>query len=512
MKLNTKALLIAGIVLVFLLIVMVVGLTTAKNAANQDNRARIEQIMRSTYLSIVQLENLASEGKLSEAQAKEIATRITRENKYHASEYCFVVDDKLNFVAAPLDPQLHGTSFNEFKDSQGESVGKLAKAALQKSDGKLTDYWWKSTRGDVTVEILSVAVETPRWRWIVGNGVSFAEADKRFWENGRWLLIVCIVAAGCVALILWLSARSLLRDLGAEPKIVTERLQIVAQGDLRPPSEHYDDMHPESVLGSVERMREALRTILFTVSQSTQNMQSACQEIATGTRDLSERTEHTASSLEETSAAMLQLKESVEENDRNSQQARQLAGNSASVAESGGKLMQEVISTMGEINKGAAKIHEIIGVIDGIAFQTNILALNAAVEAARAGEQGRGFAVVASEVRSLAQRSAAAAKEIKALIVDSGAQVDAGSRLVENAGRTMNDIVDSGQQVNVVVTEISSSTQTQGRNITEVSAAVSQLDDMTQQNAALVEEAMAATESLNEQAVKLASLVSTFRL
>lgn len=511
MKLKFKAIIIAGLVLVFLLIVMVVGLSTAKDAANRDNKARIEQIMRSTYLSIVQLENLAAEGKLSEEQAKAIATRITRENKYHESEYCFVVDENLNFVATPLDPQLHGTSFNEFKDSRGQSVGAIAKEALKRSSGKLTDYWWTSTRGNVTIEILSVAIETPRWHWIVGNGVSFAEADKRFWENGKWLLLVCLAAATCIAAILWLAAKSLLHALGDEPNVVAERLHVVAEGDLRVPQEP-NDYAPESLLGAVEKMRQSLHAILTTVNQSASEMQKACSEIATGTRDLSERTEQTASSLEETSASMEHLTETVKENDRSSQLARELAAKSAEIAESGGKIMQDVINTMGEINQGASKINDIIGVIDGIAFQTNILALNAAVEAARAGEQGRGFAVVASEVRSLAQRSAAAAREIKELILSSGEQVNSGSRLVENAGRTMTEIVDSGQQVNVVVTEISNSTQTQGQSITEVSAAVGQLDSMTQQNAALVEQAMAATESLSEQANYLANLVSRFRL
>lgn len=512
MKLKFKAIIVAALVFVFLILVMIAGLTTAKDAANRDNRARIEQIMRSTYLSIVQLEQLAAEGKLDEQVAKDIATRITRENKYHESEYCFVVDANLNFVAAPLDPQLHGTSFNEFKDSNGQSVGALAKQALQRSGGKLTDYWWSSTRGPVTIQILSVAIETPRWHWIVGNGVSFAEADKRFWESGKWLMLACIGASLCVAGILWFAASRLIRELGDEPNIVAVRLSSVAKGDLRDTHLIDDSMRQDSLLGAVEKTRASLHSILTTVNHNATQMQNACDEIAAGTKDLSARTEQTSTNLAETSASMNHLTDTVTLNDKSAQRALELAEQSAQVAKHGGKIMQEVVATMSEIRQGANQINDIIGVIDGIAFQTNILALNAAVEAARAGEQGRGFAVVASEVRSLAQRSAAAAKEIKSLILSSGERVENGSQLVETAGKTMEEIVKSGGDVNLVVTEISGSTKAQSTSINEISHAINSLDEMTQQNAALVEQAMAATQSLSEKAHELTRLVSSFKL
>jgi methyl-accepting chemotaxis protein len=228
--------------------------------------------------------------------------------------------------------------------------------------------------------------------------------------------------------------------------------------------------------------------------------------------DLSSRTEEQAGSLEETASSMEELTSTVQQNADNALQANQLAQSATAVAQKGGEVVSQVVSTMGAINDSAKKIVDIISVIDGIAFQTNILALNAAVEAARAGEQGRGFAVVASEVRNLAQRSAGAAKEIKALISDSVEKVDAGSRLVDQAGTTMEEIVDSIKRVTDIMNEIAAASREQATGINQVNDAITQMDQVTQQNAALVEEAAAAAQSLQDQSVQLAKTVSTFKL
>jgi methyl-accepting chemotaxis protein len=248
------------------------------------------------------------------------------------------------------------------------------------------------------------------------------------------------------------------------------------------------------------------------VRTGTDTITVASREIASGNADLSARTETQASSLEETASSMEELTSTVKQNADNARQANQLAVSASSVAEQGGKVVAQVVDTMGSIKDSSRKIVDIIGVIDGIAFQTNILALNAAVEAARAGEQGRGFAVVASEVRNLAQRSAGAAKEIKGLIGDSVDKVDAGSRLVDEAGQTMGLIVTSIRQVADIMGEITAATQEQSHGIEEVNQAIAQMDQMTQQNAALVEEAAAAAESMQDQAQKLADAVSIFKL
>jgi methyl-accepting chemotaxis protein len=257
---------------------------------------------------------------------------------------------------------------------------------------------------------------------------------------------------------------------------------------------------------------EQLTEVISRIKEATDTINTASKEIASGNTDLSQRTEEQASSLEETAASMEELTSTVKQNAENAKQANQLAAGASDIAIKGGEVVGQVVSTMSSISESSKKIVDIISVIDGIAFQTNILALNAAVEAARAGEQGRGFAVVASEVRNLAQRSAAAAKEIKTLISDSVDKVQVGTDLVDKAGQTMGEVVSSVKRVTDIMAEISAASAEQSAGIEQVNQAITQMDDVTQQNAALVEEAAAAAESLEEQAQELAKLVSTFRL
>jgi methyl-accepting chemotaxis protein len=266
------------------------------------------------------------------------------------------------------------------------------------------------------------------------------------------------------------------------------------------------------MLHALEAMRISLSGIVSTVRSATDSINTASGEIASGNLDLSARTEHTASNLEQTAASMEQLTSTVAQSADAARQANQLAASAAQIAARGGQVVGQVVTTMEEINHSSRKIGDIIGVIDGIAFQTNILALNAAVEAARAGEQGRGFAVVAAEVRNLAQRSADAAKEIKGLIGTSVGKVEAGSKLVAQAGQTMSEIVGSVQRVSDIIGEITAASREQSEGIAQVNAAVNQLDQMTQQNAALVEESAAAAESLRDQAGRLMQVVQVFRI
>jgi methyl-accepting chemotaxis protein len=267
-----------------------------------------------------------------------------------------------------------------------------------------------------------------------------------------------------------------------------------------------------SLLHAMETMRRALVGIVGQVRTGTDTIATASNQIAVGNLDLSSRTEEQASSLEETASSMEELTSTVKQNADNARQANGLAVSASEVAQKGGAVVAEVVDTMASINESSRKIVDIIGVIDGIAFQTNILALNAAVEAARAGEQGRGFAVVASEVRNLAQRSAAAAKEIKLLIDDSVGKVEAGGKLVDQAGATMTDIVASIARVAHIMSDIAAASAEQTAGIEQVNTAITQMDEVTQQNAALVEEAAAAAGAMQEQAAALAEVVSIFKL
>ena len=286
----------------------------------------------------------------------------------------------------------------------------------------------------------------------------------------------------------------------------------VAAGDLTSKIEVDSTNETGRLLQALKSMNENLAGLVSTVRGGTDSISTASKQIASGNADLSQRTEEQASSLEETASSMEELTSTVKQNAENARQANQLAAGASDVAVKGGAVVGQVVQTMSSINESSKKIVDIISVIDGIAFQTNILALNAAVEAARAGEQGRGFAVVATEVRTLAQRSAAAAKEIKELISDSVHKVEDGTKLVDEAGKTMDEIVSSVKRVTDIMAEISAASQEQSSGIEQVNQAVTQMDETTQQNAALVEEAAAAAESMQEQAQNLAQAVAVFKV
>ncbi len=323
------------------------------------------------------------------------------------------------------------------------------------------------------------------------------------------------VLLGCAALALVLSGAAALLITRSITKPLTRAVQTaeaVADGDLSTRVEARGDDEVSSLLQALARMNQRLSDLVRQVRSGSDSIATGSREVAVGSSDLSQRTEKQAASLEETAASMEQLNVTVKHNADTAQQASQMASAASEAARKGGVVVSQVVSTMDEISASSRKIEDIIGVIDGIAFQTNILALNAAVEAARAGEQGRGFAVVAGEVRNLAQRSAGAAREIKTLIADSVSKVQTGSQLVDDAGATMQDLVSQVQRVSDLLGEISSASAEQTSGIAQVSQAVSQLDEVTQQNAALVEQSTAAAGSLNQQAQRLAELVRTFRI
>ena len=352
-----------------------------------------------------------------------------------------------------------------------------------------------------------------RWTDLVnlqsGKMLDLARESRDSFSNSRIFLLMIALAALLTAVFSAIFAsRSITRPI-SNAIAIAER---IAGGDLNTPIEVTTTNETGQLLQALKTMSDSLAHIVGQVRSGTDVIVAASSKIADGTADLSSRTEQQASSLEETASSMEQLTSTVKQNADNARQARQLATSASEVAVKGGAVVAQVVDTMGSINSSSKKIVDIISVIDGIAFQTNILALNAAVEAARAGEQGRGFAVVASEVRSLAQRSAAAAKEIKTLITDSVDQVDAGSKLVNDAGATMDEVVASVNRVTDIISEISAASQEQTQGIEQINQAIIQMDNVTQQNSALVEQASAAAESMQEQSAQLASVVSIFTL
>lgn len=337
------------------------------------------------------------------------------------------------------------------------------------------------------------------------------DAKSAFASASTLMLVLGVLAllAGIAAAVV--ITRSILKQLGGEPDYAAQIASQIASGDLAAVIETKAG-DETSLLAEMKTMRDSLVNIVGQVRVGTDTIATASSEIASGNLDLSNRTEQQASSLEKTTSSMRELTTTVKQNADNAREANQLAASASEVARQGGVVVTQVVETMSSINESSKKIVDIISVIDGIAFQTNILALNAAVEAARAGEQGRGFAVVASEVRNLAQRSAAAAKEIKTLIGISVEKVEIGTKLVGQAGVTIDEVVTSVKHVTDIIAEISAASQEQSSDIEAINRSVIEMDGMTQQNAALVEEAAAAAQSLQDQAAELAKVVSIFKL
>jgi len=393
-------------------------------------------------------------------------------------------------IAAPFIAKATELGLNR----QGDDAYKLLRFEFRPVQKK----WWELLRELTALE------EKQNEQAAINAENAYANARFLMLLFGALALVSSIAAA-------FLITRGLLKQLGGEPGYAAEIAGKIAAGDLSVEVAHKRG-DTSSMLFAMRAMRDSLANIVSQVHASTDTIATASKQIAAGNLDLSSRTEQQASSLEETSSAMEELTSTVRQNADNARQANSLVVSASEVAVKGGHVVAEVVDTMGAINESARKIVDIIGVIDGIAFQTNILALNAAVEAARAGEQGRGFAVVASEVRNLAQRSAAAAKEIKTLIGDSVDKVDAGNKLVEQAGATMQEVVSSVKRVTDIMAEIMAASAEQTAGIDQINQAIGQMDQVTQQNASLVEEAAAAAESMREQTSSLTDVVSVFKL
>jgi methyl-accepting chemotaxis protein len=451
---------------------------------------------------------LESSGQMPRAEAQSKAAAEVKAIRYDGDNYIWINDMHPRIVAHPIKPELEGKDVTDFKDPDGKALYVAIVDEVKKAGAGYVDYRWSKVSNSEPVPKRSYVAGFAPWGWIAGSGVYIDDVRAAALQFAALSLGVGLFAAIAVfGFVLWTARTLRVRLAQAE-----RALAALADGDLRSTIEIGARDELGRLLSAVAATRDNLARIVSQVRDATDGIQTASTEIASGNADLSERTEQAASSLQETASSMEQLTSTVRQTADSAQTANQLAQSASSLASKGGTVVSQVVSTMNEITASSKKIADIIGTIDGIAFQTNILALNAAVEAARAGEQGRGFAVVASEVRSLAQRSAEAAKEIKSLIGASVEKVESGSRLVADAGSTMGEIVAGVQRVSDIIAEISAATGEQSSGIAQVGSAVGQLDQATQQNAALVEESAAAAESLKDQARQLAQVVARFRV
>ena len=446
--------------------------------------ALVEQKPEVNAASVKALEsNMAAITKLWDAY---MATYLTPEEAAIAKRFA---EHRKSYVQQGLLPALAALRANDLETARRLMVEKVTPLMMP-----------VKAAGD---ELLQLQMDVAK--------TEFDAAVARYQEIRLTSIIVTTLGLLAAAAFGWYTVRTIRGQLGAEPGEVARVAQAIAGGDL---TQEFDvpDHDTSSLLFNMREMNNSLATVVSQVRGATDTIATSSTQIASGNMDLSSRTEEQASSLEETASALEELTSTVKQNADNAKAVTKLASDASLVAEKGGSVVAEVVNTMGSINESSKRIVDIISVIDGIAFQTNILALNAAVEAARAGEQGRGFAVVASEVRALAQRSASAAKEIKELIASSVEQVELGARLVDQAGVTIHDVVTSVQRVTAVITEISEASNEQSVGSEQINIAITGMDNVTQQNAALVEEAAAAAASLQDQAQELSNLVNTFKL
>ncbi|MFH4664394.1 methyl-accepting chemotaxis protein [Vibrio cidicii] len=537
MKLKTQAYLLSGIILLALLALTATGLWTLRVASNLDNKARVTELFRSAYSILTEIEKMSVEGKIPEAEAKALATRLLRNNIYKDNEYVYVADDKMIFIATPLDPQLHGTSFHDFKDGKGNSVGQLILDILGRRTGQLVEYTWTQKQADGSIEEkLSIAERTPHWKWVVGTGIGFNEVNARFWSTAQWQLFLCLVIAGAILTGLIISIRKMLNLLGGEPNDVRKAVQAVAQGHIQT---SFDTQAPQgSIYQAVQEMSRSLAQMITNLDASMHALRgelasvesrsdsiahlSASQQqstamIATAMTEMASSANHVADSASDTAR-------NTDEADKQSQHTQKLINNTVANIQGLANQLGTASQAVADLDQDVNNIVKVLDVIGDIAEQTNLLALNAAIEAARAGEQGRGFAVVADEVRNLAGRTQASTKEIQQMInnLQQGSRnaiqtmevcaETSQSTVVEsqNASDALQQIVIALESISSMSQQIATAAAEQTQVSDDIAKRINMIEDSGNQLTAVVTESHSSTRSLASLANDLESWVNKF--
>jgi methyl-accepting chemotaxis protein len=490
MKLSFKVGALIALILASFLMLMVVGLTTLRIASSDDNQARVEQLFKSTFNVISEIEKYVVSGKMTEEQAKDLATQVLRENKYNKTEYVYVADENMNFIATPLDPELHGTSFNDFKDSKGSSVGNILQNAVRNNPNGIAQYEWTQKQADGSVEDkLSIAQKTPVWGWYLGTGIGFTEVEARFWSSAKWQVLICLILTGALGVLLFWSTRKLLDDLGGEPKQVLRLVQKVAAGDLTGSTTSQNcTAIPDSIFGSMIQLRESMGKILGSIDGSVHKLRNETHDANNRSAEIDRTFEAQRGEIDMVATAMTEMSassqtvsdsasaaaQSTVEADKQGIKAHDIVDSAVQSIEKLASQIDDASIVITELGNDVSNIVSVLNVIRGIADQTNLLALNAAIEAARAGEQGRGFAVVADEVRNLAKRTQDSTTEIQNMIE----RLESGShRGVETMNMSKSSSIDTVSQ-----------TQEAAEALNQIAQALSSITDMNNHIATAADE------------------------
>jgi methyl-accepting chemotaxis protein len=510
LSLRKKMTLLVASALTGIAIIAGMSIMQARSDIVEARKASLRTAVQSAQAIVAGYATAASAGTMPVEEAKKAAREAIRMARYGGpegkSDYFYIITTDGHAVMHPFikswDEQ---KSLLDTKNAQGVNTGNStwAESLVARAGDTNPDA--------ILYPKLQYLSNVPAWNWVVGSGLYMDDVDAMV-RAATWRVIgICAALLLSIGVLCILVTRSVLGQLGGDPRDAADLAGSVAAGDLRTSSADAAN-DSSSLMGQLRLMQGSLAEVVGNVRQNAEGVATASAQIAQGNNDLSARTEQQASALQQTAASMEELAGTVRKNADNAQQGNELAQSASTVAVRGGEVVAQVVDTMKGINESSRKISDIISVIDSIAFQTNILALNAAVEAARAGDQGRGFAVVASEVRSLAGRSADAAREIKGLISASVERVEQGTALVNQAGTTMTEVVSSIKRVSDIMGEISAASSEQAAGVAQMGQAVTQMDEATQQNAALVEQSAAAADSLRGQAQDLVQTVALFQL